>query len=35
VSSGVAVFPGDAVVAEGLMDHAEEALLRARAGGVR
>jgi GGDEF domain-containing protein len=35
VSSGIAAFPGDAVDAEGLMDHAEEALLRARAGGVR
>jgi GGDEF domain-containing protein len=35
VSSGIAAFPGDAADAEGLMDHAEEALLRARAGGVR
>lgn len=35
VSSGIAVFPGDALDAPGLMDQAEEALLRARAGGVR
>lgn len=35
VSSGIAVFPGDALDAEGLVDRAEEALLRARAGGVR
>jgi GGDEF domain-containing protein len=35
VSSGIAVFPTDALDAEGLADHAEEALLRARAGGVR
>jgi GGDEF domain-containing protein len=35
VSSGIAVFPGDAVDAEALMDRAEEALFRARAGGVR
>ncbi len=34
-SSGVAVFPSDALDAEGLIDRAEEALLRSRAGGVR
>jgi GGDEF domain-containing protein len=35
VTSGIAVFPSDALDCEGLMDRAEEALLRARAGGVR
>lgn len=35
VSSGIAVFPSDALDADGLMAHAEEALFRARAGGVR
>ena len=34
-SSGIAVFPSDALDAAGLVDHAEEALFRARAGGVR
>jgi GGDEF domain-containing protein len=34
-SCGIAVFPGDALDAGGLMDRAEEVLLRARAGGVR
>ena len=35
VTSGIAVFPADALDADGLVDQAEEALLRARAGGVR
>ncbi len=35
VSSGCAVFPSDALDAESLVDRAEEALYRARAGGVR
>jgi GGDEF domain-containing protein len=35
VSSGLAVFPTDGLDADALVDHAEEALFRARAGGVR